>query len=155
MPFGSRASLKRVLNTLETASRLQAPENWRPCDIVRRAMICIVSSWPFTGPSAFPLTPMDREGRLLPDVLERHLERIVEAGSASVGLLGSTGSYAYPITAERKDVVRVAATVLAGRIPLIAGAPGRFGLTRRWTLPDTRPRRGHGGSCSHRCPTRI
>lgn len=48
----------------------------------------------FTGLSAFPLTPTDREGRLMPDVFERHLERIVQAGLASVGLFGSTGSHA-------------------------------------------------------------
>lgn len=75
----------------------------------------------FTGLSAFPLTPTDRDGRLLPDVLERHLDRIVRAGPASVGLLGSTGSYPYLTIEERKRVVRVAAMLLKGRIPLIVG----------------------------------
>ena len=75
----------------------------------------------FTGLSAFPLTPTDQEGRLQPDVLERHLERIVSASPASIGLLGSTGSYAYLSIKERKETVRVAAQALQGRTPLIVG----------------------------------
>lgn len=75
----------------------------------------------FTGLFAFPLTPTDQEGRLKPDMLERHLERIVSASPASIGLLGSTGSYAYLTVEERKRTVRVAAQVLRGRTPLIVG----------------------------------
>lgn len=75
----------------------------------------------FAELSAFPLTPTDQKGQVMHDVLERHLERIVQAGPASVGLLGSTGSYAYITTEERKRVVRVAAKVLKGRTPLIVG----------------------------------
>ena len=75
----------------------------------------------FTGLSAFPLTPTDQEGRLQTDVLERHLERIVSASPASIGLLGSTGSYAYLSIKERKETVRVAAQALQGRTPLIVG----------------------------------
>lgn len=55
----------------------------------------------FSGLSAFPLSATDKEGRLMSDVLERHLERIVLAGPDSVGLLGSTGSYAYLTITER------------------------------------------------------
>ena len=75
----------------------------------------------FSGLSAFPLTPTDQEGRLKPDVLESHLERIVSANPASIGLLGSTGSYAYLTVEERKRTVRVAAQALQGRTPLIVG----------------------------------
>ena len=75
----------------------------------------------FSGLSAFPLTATDKEGRLMSDVLERHLERIVLAGPDSVGLLGSTGSYAYLTITERKHVLRVATQVLKGRTPLIVG----------------------------------
>jgi 4-hydroxy-tetrahydrodipicolinate synthase len=75
----------------------------------------------FSGLSAFPLTATDKEGRLMSDVLERHLERIVLAGPDSVGLLGSTGSYAYLTITERKHILRVATQVLKGRTPLIVG----------------------------------
>jgi 4-hydroxy-tetrahydrodipicolinate synthase len=75
----------------------------------------------FTGLSAFPLTPTDQEGRLRPDVLERHLERIVSANPDSIGLLGSTGSYAYLSLEERMQTVRVAAKAVHGRTPLIVG----------------------------------
>ena len=75
----------------------------------------------FSGLSAFPLTATDKEGRLMSDVLERHLERIVLAGPDSVGLMGSTGSYAYLTITERKHILRVATQVLKGRTPFIVG----------------------------------
>jgi 4-hydroxy-tetrahydrodipicolinate synthase len=75
----------------------------------------------FSGLSAFPLTPTDTHGRLMPDVMAQHLERLSLAGVDSVGLLGSTGSYAYLSPEERKRTVRVAADALGGRVPLIVG----------------------------------
>lgn len=75
----------------------------------------------FHGLSAFPLTPTDQAGRLLPDVLARHLDRIVLARPDSIGLLGSTGSYAYLAPEARKRVLRIAMQVIDGRVPLIVG----------------------------------
>lgn len=75
----------------------------------------------FSGLSAFPLTPTDSHGRLMPDVLVQYLERLSLAGMHSIGLLGSTGSYAYLAPEERKRTVRVAADTLGGRVPLIVG----------------------------------
>lgn len=75
----------------------------------------------FSGLSAFPLTPTDQRGRLLPDAMKRHLERLRAAGVASIGLLGSTGSYAYLTLEERKRTTRVATDILGGRVPLIVG----------------------------------
>jgi 4-hydroxy-tetrahydrodipicolinate synthase len=75
----------------------------------------------FTGLSAFPLTPTDERGCLKPDILLRHLDRIQSAGVDSIGLLGSTGSYAYLSHEERKRTVRVAADFLRGRTPMIVG----------------------------------
>lgn len=75
----------------------------------------------FSGLSAFPLTPTDNHGRLMPDVMVRHLERIGQAGVDSIGLLGSTGAYAYLTPEERKRAVRVAVDAIGGRIPLIVG----------------------------------
>lgn len=75
----------------------------------------------FSGLSAFPLTPTDDRGRLMPDVMARHIERLCVAGVDSVGVLGSTGSYAYLSAQERKRTVRIAADALAGRVPLVVG----------------------------------
>ena len=75
----------------------------------------------FSGLSAFPLTPTDNHGRLMPDVMAQQLERLSLAGVDSVGLLGSTGSYAYLSPEERKRMLRVAADALGGRVPLIVG----------------------------------
>lgn len=75
----------------------------------------------FSGLSAFPLTPTDPAGRLKPDSMARHIERLCAAGVDSIGLLGSTGSYAYLTAAERMRTVRVAAEALAGKLPLIVG----------------------------------
>ncbi len=75
----------------------------------------------FTGLSAFPLTPIDEEGQLEPKLLQRFLERIVAAGADSIGLLGSTGGYAYLTPEARKRTLRAAVECVAGRTPLIIG----------------------------------
>lgn len=73
----------------------------------------------FTGLSAFPLTPTDEDGQLEPQLLQRFLERIVAAGADSIGLLGSTGGYAYLTPEMRKRTLRAAVECVAGRTPLI------------------------------------
>lgn len=75
----------------------------------------------FTGLSAFPLTPNDEKGQLEPKLLQRFLERIVAAGADSIGLLGSTGGYAYLTPEARKRTLRAAVECVAGRTPLIIG----------------------------------
>ncbi|SEO66711.1 4-hydroxy-tetrahydrodipicolinate synthase [Salinihabitans flavidus] len=75
----------------------------------------------FTGLSAFPLTPADEDGQLKSELLQRFLERIVIAGADSIGLLGSTGGYAYLTPEERKRTLRAAVECVAGRTPLIVG----------------------------------
>ncbi|MFG6562196.1 dihydrodipicolinate synthase family protein [Sulfitobacter sp. 1A15299] len=75
----------------------------------------------FTGLSAFPLTPTDDEGQLNSELLHRFLERIVAAGADSIGLLGSTGGYAYLTPEARKRVLRAAVDCVAGRTPIIVG----------------------------------
>jgi 4-hydroxy-tetrahydrodipicolinate synthase len=75
----------------------------------------------FNGLSAFPLTPTDDEGRVDAEVLARFLERIHHAGADSIGLLGSTGGYAYLTKEERKRTVAVAVECIGGRTPLMVG----------------------------------
>jgi 4-hydroxy-tetrahydrodipicolinate synthase len=75
----------------------------------------------FHGLSAFPLTPMDAEGNLIEDALEAFLTRIHEAGADSIGLLGSTGGYAFLTREQRQHTVKIAVNHIGGKIPLIVG----------------------------------
>lgn len=76
---------------------------------------------PISGLSAFPITPSDADGRVDAAALRRLLDRLVEARVDSIGLLGSTGTYAYLSPDERRRAVEVAAEVVAGRVPLLVG----------------------------------
>lgn len=73
------------------------------------------------GLSAFPITPMDANGRVETGALQNLLDRLVAAGVDSIGLLGSTGSYAYLARGERQRAIAAAAECVAGRVPLLAG----------------------------------
>jgi 4-hydroxy-tetrahydrodipicolinate synthase len=74
----------------------------------------------FKGLSAFPITPMDSEGRVDADLLRGLLTRLVDAGVSSIGLLGSTGSYPYLSRAERRRAIEIAVAHV-GAIPILAG----------------------------------
>jgi len=75
----------------------------------------------FGGLSAFPLTPTDEEGRVDADALGGFLERIHAAGVDSIGLLGSTGGYAFLAREQRQRAVRVAVECIGGKAPLVVG----------------------------------
>ncbi|MGO6878249.1 dihydrodipicolinate synthase family protein [Rhizobium ruizarguesonis] len=76
---------------------------------------------PFHGLSAFPPTPADRDGRVDTEALCRLLERLCDAGVASVGLLGSTGIYAFLTREERRRAVQAAVECVRGRVPIVVG----------------------------------
>lgn len=75
----------------------------------------------FTGISAFPLTPADEGGRLLPKLMTSHLDRILDAGVDSICLLGSTGAYPYFSQQQRENIVEVALRHISGKAPVIVG----------------------------------
>ncbi|MDK4705380.1 dihydrodipicolinate synthase family protein [Rhizobium sp. CNPSo 4062] len=75
----------------------------------------------FTGLSAFPITPTDASGHVDIVVLARLLERIQLAGVDSIGLLGSTGGYAFLSRDERRRAVQAATASVGGKIPVIVG----------------------------------
>lgn len=75
----------------------------------------------FTGISAFPITPADPTGRADDAALGRLLDRLVTAGVDSIGLLGSTGGYAYLDPAERRRILEVALNRIGGSVPVIVG----------------------------------
>lgn len=76
---------------------------------------------PFTGLSVFPLTPVAADGRIDEAALARILERVVSSGAASIGLLGSTGIYAYLPMVERRRAVEIAVSIVDRRLPLVVG----------------------------------
>lgn len=76
---------------------------------------------PFHGLSAFPITPADNDGRVDADILARLLERLCDAQVDSIGLLGSTGIYAYLSREERRRAINAAVECVRGRVPLIVG----------------------------------
>jgi len=78
-------------------------------------------SSPFTGLCAFPLTPADSQGRVDTEILSRLVERLCNARVDSIGLLGSTGIYAYLSREERRRAVDAAVECIGGRVPLVVG----------------------------------
>ncbi|NTE85723.1 dihydrodipicolinate synthase family protein [Agrobacterium rubi] len=75
----------------------------------------------FHGLSAFPLTPADEDGVVDAEALSRLIERLDAAEVDSIGLLGSTGSYAYLSRAERLRAIKATVESLKGKRPLIVG----------------------------------
>lgn len=75
----------------------------------------------FDGLSAFPITPTDPGGIADPAALSRLLRRLAEARVDSVGLLGSTGGYAYLDMDQRRRVLDLALAEIGGAVPLIVG----------------------------------
>ncbi|MGV2931977.1 dihydrodipicolinate synthase family protein [Vreelandella venusta] len=73
----------------------------------------------FTGLSAFPLTPMNEQG-IHEHEFTRLVERLVEARVDSIGVLGSTGSYAYLSAEERARVAKLCVEHAAG-VPVVVG----------------------------------
>lgn len=75
----------------------------------------------FLGLSAFPITPADETGVVNLTDLDRLLERLLVPGIASIGLLGSTGTYAYLNRAQRLRAIEAAVELVNGKLPVIAG----------------------------------
>ena len=83
---------------------------------------------PLLGPlAAYLPTPRDENGRFLTKTFETLVDNAVVAGVTSVGVLGSTGGFAYLPRSTRKRVVRAAVEAADGRVPVIAGV-GSFTL---------------------------
>ena len=76
---------------------------------------------PFHGLSAFPLTPTDEYGKVAGEDLGRLIDRLASAKVDSIGLLGSTGGYAYLSREERRHAVEVAVDCIGAKVPLIVG----------------------------------
>jgi 4-hydroxy-tetrahydrodipicolinate synthase len=75
----------------------------------------------FRGLSAFPITPADEHGVVDVEGVARLTVRLANAGVDSIGLLGSTGTYAYLTRTERSRAISAAVKSVGGKIPLIVG----------------------------------
>ncbi|MGI4745482.1 MAG: dihydrodipicolinate synthase family protein [Janthinobacterium lividum] len=75
----------------------------------------------FHGLCAFPMTPANAEGHVDTSTLGKIIDRLVEVEVDSIGLLGSTGIYAYLNRDERRGAVRTASEAIGGRVPLMVG----------------------------------
>jgi 4-hydroxy-tetrahydrodipicolinate synthase len=76
---------------------------------------------PFQGLIAFPITPMDANGRVDCAALRRLVRRIVDADADAIGVLGSTGSYPYLSRDERRRAIEATVAEADGLTPVIAG----------------------------------
>ncbi|MEM8537716.1 MAG: dihydrodipicolinate synthase family protein [Pseudomonadota bacterium] len=75
----------------------------------------------FHGLSAFPITPCDTAGVVDTVALQRLIKRLDVDGVHSIGLLGSTGTYAYLDRKQRRCAVVAAKQTNADK-PMIVGA---------------------------------
>lgn len=73
----------------------------------------------FTGLCAFPLTPL-RNNEVDSRALIKIIDRLVSARVNSLGILGSTGSYAY-LSREQRKMVVLAAKQHAQGVPMMVG----------------------------------
>ena len=72
------------------------------------------------GLSAFPITPANAEGQVDVDALRKLVASLCAAKVNSIGLLGSTGTYAYLSRSERRRALD-AALQAAGQVPILVG----------------------------------
>lgn len=75
----------------------------------------------FHGLSAFPITPANAEGVVDTEAVMHLARHLSVNGVDSIGLLGSTGTYAYLSSTERCRVLRAAVKAVGGTTPLIVG----------------------------------
>lgn len=78
----------------------------------------------FDGVLFFPVTPMTEDGTVDLDLLARHVAKGVDAGPGGVFIACGTGEFHALEPQEFGDVVRTAVEVVAGRVPVYAGAGG-------------------------------
>jgi 5-dehydro-4-deoxyglucarate dehydratase len=79
---------------------------------------------PFQGVLFFPVTPFTESGEVDLDALSRHIASGVEAGPGGVFIACGTGEFHALDVAEFGPIVRTAVEVVAGRVPVYAGAGG-------------------------------
>jgi 4-hydroxy-tetrahydrodipicolinate synthase len=74
-----------------------------------------------TGSIVALVTPMRSDGAVDHEALAKAVDRVIEAGSAAIVSVGTTGESATLDVNEHTDVIRRTIDVAAGRVPIIAG----------------------------------
>ncbi|MBV9921848.1 MAG: 4-hydroxy-tetrahydrodipicolinate synthase [Pseudonocardia sp.] len=74
-----------------------------------------------TGSIVAIVTPMRADGAVDHEALAKAVDRVIEAGSAAIVSVGTTGESATLDVGEHTDVIRRTIDVAAGRVPIIAG----------------------------------
>lgn len=80
-----------------------------------------------SGVLFFPVTPFGADGTLAEQVLAEHIRQGMEHGPGGVFVACGTGEFSALSEAEHARAVRVAAEVVDGRVPVLAGAGGPIG----------------------------
>jgi 4-hydroxy-tetrahydrodipicolinate synthase len=75
----------------------------------------------FHGVYPYLVSPIDAQGRILGDVLQRLANDLIAAGVHGLTPLGSTGEFAYLTREQREAVVRATIEAAAKRVPVVAG----------------------------------
>lgn len=78
----------------------------------------------FKGVIPYLVTPVDEEGSVLGDVLERLCVDLIESGVHGLTPLGSTGEFAYLNDTQRRRAVDITVSAANRRVPVIAGVAG-------------------------------
>ncbi|MEX2467542.1 MAG: 4-hydroxy-tetrahydrodipicolinate synthase [Gemmatimonadota bacterium] len=76
----------------------------------------------FRGVGVALVTPFDADGGLDLDAFAEHANRMIEGGVDYIVPCGTTGESATMTSAEQVEVIRTAARVANGRVPVLAGA---------------------------------
>lgn len=84
----------------------------------------------FKGVLFFPVTPFAPDGSLDEELLARHIESGVAAGAGGVFVACGTGEFHALTSEETERATRVAVTVTAGRVPVLAAAGGPVPVAR-------------------------
>ena len=69
--------------------------------------------------TALPV-PLNKEGQLASNVLERHIEDSIDAGVTGFWVNGATGCGVYLSVEQRKQVLDATVSAAAGRVPFFA-----------------------------------
>jgi 5-dehydro-4-deoxyglucarate dehydratase len=80
-----------------------------------------------SGVLFFPVTPFAADGTLDEQVLAEHVRRGMEHGPGGVFVACGTGEFSALSEAEHARATRIAAEVVAGRVPVFSGAGGPIG----------------------------
>ena len=75
----------------------------------------------FQGVFPYLVSPVDSEGNVMTDVLERLVDHLVKSGVHGLTPLGSTGEFAYLTWPQRCQVVETVLAANKGRVPVVAG----------------------------------